>query len=190
MDAMPGSSLTGRLIVATPDLEDPNFRRAVVLLLEHGREGAVGVVLDRPLDLTVAEALPTWSDYAAAPPVLFAGGPVEQDAAIALGRLRHPCVDPAPFGRSVAGDLVTVDLDAAPPEAEGLLVALRVYAGYAGWGPGQLDAEVATGSWFVLEAEPGDAWSDHPEGLWRSVLRRQPGALAMFAGFPDDPTHN
>ena len=110
MVRMPGSSLTGRLIVATPDLEDPNFRRAVVLLLEHGPEGAVGVVLDRPLDLTVAEALPSWSDYAAAPPVLFAGGPVEQDAAIALGRLRHPCVDPAPFGRSVAGDLVTVNV--------------------------------------------------------------------------------
>ncbi|MFM7271941.1 MAG: YqgE/AlgH family protein [Actinomycetes bacterium] len=187
---MPGTSLTGRLIVATPELEDPNFRRTVVLLLEHGPEGAIGVVLDRPLELPVAEALPTWSGYAVAPPVLFSGGPVEADAAIALGRLRHPCVDPAPFGRAVSDDLVTIDLDAAPASAEGVLVALRVYAGYAGWGPGQLDAEVATGSWFVLDADPGDLWSDRPEALWRSVLRRQPGAVAMFAGFPEDPTHN
>lgn len=187
---MPGSSTAGRLLVATPELEDPTFRRAVVLVLEHGPEGALGVILDRPLDLTVAEALPTWSDFAVAPPVLFAGGPVQSDAALALGRLRHPCVDPAPFGHTVGGDLVSIDLDAAPGTADGALVAMRVYAGYAGWGPGQLDAEIATGSWFVVDAEPGDAWSERPEGLWRSVLRRQAGAVAMFAGFPEDPAHN
>lgn len=190
MGRMPGSALKGRLIVATPELEDPNFRRAVVLVLEHDAQGALGVVLDRPLDLAVAEALPEWSALAGEPPVLFAGGPVQPDAAIALGRLRHPCVDPAPFGTAVAGDLVTVDLDADPPTTAAELVAVRVYAGYAGWGPGQLDAEVASGSWFVLEAEPEDAWSAEPAALWRAVLRRQPGGVAMFAGFPDDPTRN
>lgn len=181
---MPGKPRSGRLVVATPSLVDPNFRHTVVLLLEHGDDGAVGVVVNRPSDVTVGEALPGWERLAAAPPNVFVGGPVQQDALIALAR-RDAGRDPQQW-QPLTGDLGVVNLDRDP-----LLVddveEVRVFAGYAGWGPGQLEGEIAAGSWFVLDADPADPFSADTDGLWRAVVRRQGG---MFATFPADPSHN
>jgi putative transcriptional regulator len=182
--------LKGRLLVATPNLGDPNFERTVVLVLEHGDEGALGVVLNRPSELDVAEPLPEWAGAAAHPPVVFIGGPVAPSAAVCLARLGRdggaegwqPLLDGTPVG--------TMDLDSDPDEAIPRLEEIRVFAGYAGWGPGQLEGEIADGGWFVVDADPDDPLSPAPQNLWAAVLRRQKGALALFAAYPPDPTLN
>ncbi|WP_282697490.1 YqgE/AlgH family protein [Streptomyces sp. CC208A] len=195
------SSLTGRLLVATPALADPNFDRAVVLLLDHDDEGSLGVVLNRPTPVTVGDVLAPWADLAGEPGVVFQGGPVSLDAALGLAvipgdegpsprsRLRSSRGDPIGW-RRVFGAIGLVDLE-TPPELLGpALGALRIFAGYAGWGPGQLETELNEGAWYVVESEPGDISSPTPETLWRQVLRRQRGDLAMVATYPDDPSLN
>lgn len=177
----------GRLLVATPLLDDPNFTRTVVLLLEHGEDGAFGLVLNRPTELTLDDAVPDWRPVAAAPAVVFSGGPVSPEAVIALGR------GPADAGDgwiAVAGDLGTVDIGCPPGAAGAPVRALRVFAGYAGWAGGQLEAEIAEGAWFVVDADPDDAFTTRPARLWRDVLRRQRGRIALFASYPDDPDTN
>jgi putative transcriptional regulator len=180
--------MNGRLLVATPALGDPNFTRAVIFVLDHDEEGTLGVVINRPTPVPVTEVLPPWSEYAAAPHVVFQGGPVALDSALGLARVPDGA---EPLGwRRVAGPIGLVDLD-APPEALGAqLSALRIFAGYAGWGPGQLQGELEQGAWFVVAAEAEDAFSDEPERLWRTVLRRQSGDLAFVATYPDDPSMN
>jgi putative transcriptional regulator len=191
---------TGSLLVATPALDDPTFRRGVVLLLDHDDDGALGVVVNHPTEVGVAAILPAWQPYAGVPDVVFAGGPVGLDSALGLAAVRAavhgPCGavqedDEDPLGwRRVVGGLGLVDLDAPPELVVPALEGLRIFAGYAGWGPGQLEAEIAEGAWWVLDAEPGDAFADEPERLWRDVLRRQGGSLALLATYPDDPSHN
>jgi putative transcriptional regulator len=173
-------STRGRLLVASPDLVDPNFRRTVVLILTHDAEGAVGLVLNRPTDIAIGEALPRWADATAPPACLYVGGPVQPDAAIGLG-----------FGGSVGdealvGRMGAVDLDGLPDAHHGV----RVFVGYAGWGPGQLDSELARDDWLVIDAEVGDVSTATPEMLWRDVLRRQRGRASLLAHAPDDPTLN
>lgn len=184
------AALKGRLLVATPNLGDPNFERTVVLVLEHGAEGALGVVLNRPSQLDVADPLPEWAPAAAQPPVVFIGGPVAPSAAVCLARLgRHGGTDgwqPLLAGTPVG----TLDLDSDPEETIPRLEEIRVFAGYAGWGPGQIEGEIADGGWFVVDADAADALSPAPERLWSVVLRRQRGALALFAGYPADPSLN
>ncbi|MFE6228590.1 YqgE/AlgH family protein [Streptomyces sp. NPDC057854] len=190
------SSLTGRLLVATPALADPNFDRAVVLLLDHDDEGSLGVVLNRPTPVTVGDVLAPWAELAGEPGVVFQGGPVSLDAALGLavvpgdgGPARPDREDPVGW-RRVHGAIGLVDLE-TPPELLGpALSALRIFAGYAGWGPGQLETELTEGAWYVVESEPGDVSSPTPETLWRQVLRRQRGDLAMVATYPDDPSLN
>ena len=181
--------MRGRLLVATPDLEDPNFFRTVVLLLEHTPEGALGVVLNRPSSgTTVGETLPAWAAVAAEPPVVFVGGPVQPEAAIGLARGDHGA-EPDGFAPLFDG-LGTVDLERAPDEVVPRVERLRVFAGYSGWGPRQLEAELDAGGWFVVRAERADPWSASPEGLWRAVLRRQHGKARLFADFPVDARLN
>ena len=195
---MTGEGLKGRLLVATPNLGDPNFERTVVLVLEHGDEGALGVVLNRPSELEVAEPLPEWARAAADPPVVFIGGPVAPSAAVCLARLRtpagaqgwQPLVGPSGPLRGRAGPVGTLDLDSDPDEAIPRLTDIRVFAGYAGWGPQQLEGEIAEGGWFVVDADAADPLSPAPEELWAAVLRRQPGTLALFAAYPADPSAN
>jgi putative transcriptional regulator len=182
------ASFAGRLLVARPELRDPNFARAVVLVLEHGAEGALGLVLNRPTDTTLGDALPAWAELGAAPAVVFTGGPVQPDAAIGLAR-RASTGDVEGLA-PLLGDLATVDLAAGPGPLGSAVDALRVYAGYSGWGPGQLDGEIDADGWYVLDARADDAFTSAPGGLWRAVLRRQPGPLRMVAGFPDDPSLN
>jgi putative transcriptional regulator len=181
-------SLRGRLLVATPLLADGVFDRSVILLLEHGEEeGAVGLVLNRPSDLDVGGALPEWRDAAADPGVVFLGGPVGQGGAICLGRASLP---PAAGWEQVVGQVGIVDLALPPEDVLGPVDRLRVFTGYAGWSPGQLEGELEAGAWLVARAEPDDATSLDPSGLWRAVLRRQKGRSAWLANFPDDLSMN
>ena len=181
--------MRGKLLVATPDLEDPNFFRTVVLMLEHTDEGALGVVLNRPTAAELTEPLPAWAPMAAEPAVVFAGGPVQPEAAIGLGR-RAADADEADGFAALFGDLGTVDLERLPDAVVPAVDRVRVFAGYAGWGPGQLEAELAQNGWFVVDFQPTDAWWDEPASMWREVLRRQRGELQMFANFPLDPGSN
>ncbi|NGN66313.1 YqgE/AlgH family protein [Streptomyces sp. A7024] len=192
------SSLTGRLLVATPSLADPNFERSVVLLLDHDDEGSLGVVLNRPTPVDVGDVLQAWAELAGDPGVVFQGGPVSLDSALGIAVVPGPeamegggSVEDGPLGwRRVHGAIGLVDLDAPPELLAAELGALRIFAGYAGWGPGQLEDELAEGAWYVVESEPGDVSSPVPEGLWRAVLRRQRNELAMVATYPDDPSLN
>lgn len=187
------SAWEGRLLVATPALDpasgEGTFARTVIQLLQHsGDDGALGVVVNRPTGNDLREVLPGWALLAPDPPVIFEGGPVQQTAAICLGRLSGPAPGDASYvGVAGAPWLATVDLDqdAAEPVQE-----VRVFAGYAGWAPGQLEAEVQEGSWWVLDALPGDCFNTTPELLWRLVLRRQGLPLALAASYPDDPALN
>jgi putative transcriptional regulator len=181
-------TLRGRLLVAAPGLRDPNFDRSVVLVVEHDADGALGLVLNRATATAVADVLPAWEPLAGDPPVVFAGGPVDGTAAICLGSTRPGVVNPAV--QAVTPTVGVVDLDADPALLTSDVAHVRVFAGYAGWGGGQLDEEVEADGWFVVDALPGDAFVAAPAGLWRAVLRRQPGRLALFSTFPDDPAHN
>ncbi len=180
---------SGMLLVATPALQDPNFVDTVVLLLDVTDDGALGVVLNRPSQVLVADVLEPWSDVVAAPEVLFRGGPVGTDGALAVARLRDP--DEPPVGwRPVAGAVGMVDLDTPAELVDGSLAAMRVFAGYAGWGVGQLAGEVDEGSWYVVTGEAGDAFRGETSGLRRDVMRRQPGMLAWHVNRPVDPDMN
>ena len=181
--------LTGRLLVATPLLEEPTFRRAVVLLLDHGDDGALGIVVNRPLGVDVSTVLPAWQPHVTGPGRLFQGGPVALDSA--LGVVAVPGDDEEPVGvRRIIGSLGLIDLDTPPEVVAGGVAGLRIFAGYAGWSPGQLEGEIREGSWYVVDAESRDAFTDRPETLWREVLRRQRGDLAFVSTYPDDPGRN
>lgn len=183
--------LTGRLLVARPALSDP-FRRTLVLLLQHGPGGALGVVLNRPSETPVAQVLPGWESLASDPAVLHAGGPVQTGAAICVARARPGALrGGVPEGFApLYGDLGTVDLDADPSALAPVLAELRVYAGYSGWGAGQLEGELDAGAWHLVAPTAGDAFSAEPERLWVRLLRRQPGELAMLSTLPEDPALN
>jgi putative transcriptional regulator len=179
----------GMLLVATPALLDPNFVDAVVMLLDVDGDGALGVVLNRPSGIRVAEVLEDWGDVVDEPDVLFQGGPVSTQAALALARLRSE--DDAPVGfRPVEGPLGLVDLDTPIELLEGTLSGLRIFAGYAGWGAQQLLGEIEEGSWYVVPGETPDVFRLDPADLWRDVLRRQPGEMAWLSTRPFDPDLN
>ena len=180
---------TGRLLVATPALAHETFHRTVVLLLQHAPEdGALGVVLNRPSGTPVEEVLPGWGALAGEPPLVFEGGPVSPTTAICVARTR--AVDSALAPVSGAPLLATVDLDAPVGRVAAAVSGLRVFAGYAGWSPGQLEAERDEGSWWLLDALPGDPLAGAPELLWQHVLRRQGPPLAFAASYPADPGLN
>ena len=181
---------TGRLLVATPALADPNFRRTVVLLLDHDEDGALGVVLDRPLEVPVGDVLPGWAQEVSAPALLFAGGPVSTGAALGVAVLVEH-TPAAPLGwRRMFGDTGLIDLDTPVEVVSDAIHGMRVFAGYSGWGPGQLEGELAEVSWMLLDSEPDDLVTGDPPGLWRRVWRRQGGRLALLADFPEDPVSN
>lgn len=178
----------GRLLVANPLLPDPNFDRTVVMLLAYGEDGALGLVLNRPSETSLAAPLPAWEQLAAEPAVLFVGGPVQHQAVICLARA--PVEATADGWKAVTAELGTVDLEMDPNDLEDRFSQVRVFAGYAGWGAGQLEAEIAAGAWWVVDARPDDPFSEDPEDLWKRVLRRQRGRLALVAFYPDDPNMN
>jgi putative transcriptional regulator len=171
-------SLRGHLLVAAPSLLDPNFFRSVILVLEHTDEGALGLVLNRPTDLPVSDALPPWASTVSDPAVVFVGGPVAPGTAIGIGRN----VDVAP----VVGAFGMVDLDEDPHEWRDV----RLFSGYSGWGPSQLEAELDEDAWFVLDSRPEDVATHDALDLWPNVLARQRGPLALLARYPDEPAFN
>ncbi|HYN30235.1 MAG TPA: YqgE/AlgH family protein [Dermatophilaceae bacterium] len=186
---MSAERTTGRLLVATPQIEEGVFARSVVLMLQHDANGAQGVVLNRPLGADVDAVLPGWGEHVAPPQTLFQGGPVQLDSA--LGLVSVPTPEAAPMGvQRLFGSVAVVDLDTPPLLVVPEIGGVRIFAGYAGWSPRQLETEIGTGSWYVVDAEPPDLLTDAPDELWRSVLRRQRGQLSLVAWFPPDPALN
>ncbi len=188
---IPGSPPTkGRLLLATPPLEDPNFDRTVIYVLEHHDEGALGLVLNRPSPEELDEPLDRWADLQTLPSLVFVGGPVEPDALIALARTRQPIDEADEHLAPLSGDIASADLAADPTTVIPSISALRVFRGYSGWGPGQLEGEIDAGAWLVLDPDPSDVFTSEPDELWRVVLRRQPGRLSWLAEAPDDLSAN
>lgn len=179
----------GVLLLATPVLLDPNFADTVVLMLDVNDEGALGVVINRPTGLPVVDVLADWAELVAEPEVLFQGGPVETQGALAVALRRDGEGETLGF-REVAGDLGLLDLDTPVELVEANLAVLRIFAGYAGWGAGQLQAEIDEGHWYVVPGRAEDAFGQDTRGLWREVLRRQPGDLAMHSTRPVDADLN
>lgn len=176
----------GRLLVATPLLGDPHFARTVVYLLEHDGGGTVGVVLNRPSHTPVGQVLPDWHDAVSGPAVVFGGGPVQPDGALCLGQLDSD----TPYVREVVDGVATVDLDGDVAVIAPIARRLRVFAGHAGWAPGQLEHEINQGAWWVLAGSPDDLFSERPREMWRLVLRRQPPPLSLMSTFPPDASLN
>ena len=172
-------SLRGQLLIAAPQLID-YFRRTVVLVIEHTDEGAMGLVLNRPTATAVAEAVPALAELAEEDDVVHAGGPVQPDAVLALGDFEQP----GEAGTPVLGTLGLLEPDAPTPA----LRRLRVYAGYAGWAPGQLDAELEQDAWIPAEVAPDDPFATGD--LWPAVLLRKGGDYALMASMPIDPRLN
>jgi putative transcriptional regulator len=182
-------STKGRLLLAAPPLIDPHFDRTVIYVLEHHDDGAVGVVLNRPSDEALDEPLDRWIDLQSAPSSVFEGGPVEDNALIALAVMKQPDVDDESL-TPIIGEIASADLTADPALVAAAVREVRVFRGYAGWGPGQLDGEINEGAWLVLDGQTADVFSNRPDELWRDVLRRQPGRLAWLANVPDDLSSN
>jgi putative transcriptional regulator len=178
-------SLHGHLLIAASELWDPNFRRAIVLIGQHDGDGAVGVVLNRPLDVPVREVVPALADLVPPGERLFLGGPVQPQGAVVLADFEQP-------GRAEILALGSIGFlpGESDPEALGPLRRARVFAGYAGWGPGQLENELAEGSWIVEPARPQDVFTDEPEELWPRVLRRKGSEFELLALMPNDPSSN
>lgn len=172
-------SLRGKLLIASPALPDP-FDRTVVLIVEHGEEGAMGVVLNRPSEHRVAEVVPPLAALAEEDDVVYAGGPVGDNAIVALGEFS----DRAEAASLLVGDVGLLDPGAANPS----LRRLRVYAGYAGWAPAQLESELERDGWIVEAAHPDDPFRD--DDLWATALTRKGGSYALVARMPPDPSLN
>lgn len=182
---------SGSALVAAPGLRDPHFHRTVVLIIEHQAAGTVGVVLNRPSEVTVRDVLPLWSPHATVPRALYVGGPMQQRAALCVAALPAGVDAEHTAGMiKVRGSLALVDLDADPDLMAPRLRGLRVFAGYAGWSPGQLAAEVDRGHWFVVPALPEDVLAPPGTDLWSRILRRQGLPLALLATYPTDPALN
>src|SRR4051794_24203179 len=161
----------GALLVAMPALSDPTFAGTVVYVLDHTDTGTLGVVLGRPSQVEIRDVLPGWCDLAVAPGVFHVGGPCEADTALCLATSPAAVADEDSGLRRVAGDVYLVDLDSDPAELEGQLTGLRVFAGYAGWSPGQLAGEMAEGAWACVPGTPEDVLSeDAGPQLWRAVM--------------------
>jgi len=178
-------SLQGHLLIAGPRLLDPNFWRTVVLVGEHTEEGALGIVLNRSSETSVDEALPELALLAEQMGTVHVGGPVQPSAVVVLADFAD-----AEQAKSLVLDSVGFLPAELEPDTLAELRRARVYVGYAGWGPGQLDGELEEGSWIVEPARPDDVFTDDPEGLWSEVLRRKGGPFALLAGMPPDPSQN
>jgi putative transcriptional regulator len=178
-------SLGGSLLIAGPTLWDPNFRRAVVLIGHHDEDGAVGVVLNRATEIEVADAAPPLAGLVEPGERVFVGGPVQPESAVVVADFEHP-----ERAEVVAFGTIGFLPDAAEPEEIGALRRARVFAGYAGWGAGQLEREVEEGSWLWDPARPEDVFTESPEALWSRVVRRKGPEYRLMATMPLDPSVN
>jgi len=179
------ASLTGQLLIASPSLLDPNFRRTVILITEHNEEGAAGLVLNRPTEAEVSELVPQLEPLVDDGEHVWMGGPVQPNGVLVLGEF----LDPDDAAVPLFGSLGFPSL-AAPEEIVTTTTRRRVFAGCAGWMAGQLEAEVAEEDWILEPALPDDAFTDDPEELWRDVLRRKGGIYELVSRMPEDPRVN
>ena len=179
-----GDTLGGKLLIAGPELWDPNFRRTVVLVGHHDEDGAVGVVLNRVTEVPVEEAAPPLAPIVEPREPLFLGGPVEPSAAVVLADFEQPDV-----ARIIAFGSIGFLPDEGSGDGDGVRRA-RVFAGHAGWGPGQLEAEVGEGSWIVEQATEDDVFTPDPGRLWERVLRRKGRKFDLLRTMPVDPASN
>jgi putative transcriptional regulator len=178
-------SLRGRLLIASPALLDPNFRRTVVLVVAHDEDGAVGLVLNRGTDTEVADAVPELAVLVDSGDTVSVGGPVQSEAVVVLAEWDQP----EEAGTLVFDDVGLMGADAESDRVEAATRRVRVFAGYAGWGGGQLEAELEEPSWILEPARAEDVFGDEPD-LWASVLRRKGGAYRLVATMPEDPSLN
>ncbi|MEA3511630.1 MAG: YqgE/AlgH family protein [Actinomycetota bacterium] len=177
----------GMLLVASPVLADPIFFRSVVLVMDHDSKGTVGVILDRPLELDVRDHLPAWYERLAPPARVFEGGPVQPETAI--GVAHRPGIETDETWRPTPESVGFIDVSLDPAGIRGI-EEVRIFSGYAGWGSGQLEMELDTGSWFPVEGSVDDVFDPVPTTLWRRVLLRQDRHIARYANFPIDPRSN
>ncbi len=166
---------------------DQNFKRSVVLMIEHTHDGAIGLVLNQATDTTTQEILPEWSLYANPIPEIFIGGPVEPNSCLALGRFLGEIDTGHQF---IFANVGIIDLSSDPDNLPDSLSEMKIFSGYSGWGPMQLDSELAVDAWFVVDADPFDVFSSNHDELWSLVLRRQKGPMAWLANYPEDPKLN
>ena len=177
-------SLRGKLLIAGANLFDPNFRRSILLIADHDDQGAVGVVLNRPAGVSVREAAPDLGDLVGPDEQLFVGGPVQPQAPVLMAEFEDPAqASLLAFG--AVGFLTGQD-----PRTVGGLRRARVFAGYAGWGPGQLDQEMEQDSWLTEPAVTEDVFTPEPGRLWASILRRKGRDFQLMATLPFDPSSN
>ncbi|HEV3284420.1 MAG TPA: YqgE/AlgH family protein [Solirubrobacteraceae bacterium] len=179
-------SLAGQLLLASPAMQDPNFMRTVVLISLHSDEGAMGLVLNRPSAVTVGEAVPQLEEAVTEAEHVYVGGPVQPTSVVFLAEF----IDPSPAGLLVLGRIGFPAPDAGIEELIEATGRGRVFAGYAGWGEGQLDAEIEQGDWIAHSALAEDVFTEMPDELWSSVLTRKGGSYALVARMPLDPSVN
>ena len=177
--------LSGQLLIAGSSLEDPNFRRAVVLIGHHDDDGAVGVVLNRESEVEVAVAVPPLAGLVEPGDRLFIGGPVSSQSAVVVADFEHP-----EQAEVVAFDSIGFLPEETDADALGGLRRARVFAGYAGWGAGQLEAELDEGSWITEPALSTDVFTEDPDALWGFVLRRKGPEYRLMSTMPFDPDLN
>jgi putative transcriptional regulator len=181
-------SLRGQLLIASPKIVDPNFRRVVVYMAEHTDEGAMGLVINRPAEATVAEAVPDLAWLAGGGDAgVWVGGPVSPSSVIVLAEFEEP----ASAAMIIEGDLgfVPAEIEDRDAFAAGVRRA-RFFAGHSGWGPGQLEAELEEDSWIVEPAQRTDVFTARPDALWSQVLRRKGSEYVLLATMPMDPSLN
>ena len=178
--------MAGKLLVANPAMGDPNFARTVVLVCAHDEDGALGLVLNRPLDEPLTDQFDPWATHVTPPAAFFRGGPVEKGVVLALGAGDDVPVEA--WGLRVLPGLGLLDLGGE--DRYGGLTAIRFFAGYSGWSAGQLEGEIAEHGWFVVDATRADPFHADPDELWKAVLRRQRGDLRLYASYPADPSLN
>ena len=179
------ASLRGQLIVAGPALLDPNFHRTVVLVCEHDHDGAMGLVLNRPSPIPADQAIPELGEALGPDDRLWVGGPVQTTSVVVLADFAE-----AGDGMPVAGQVGLVVPDTDLEDVAAAVHRARAFLGYAGWGGGQLDGEVADDDWIVADFHPDDAFTDEPDQLWSRVLGRKGGSYALLATMPPDPSVN
>ncbi len=179
-------SARGKLLIAGPSLLDPNFWRTVVLVIEHTAEGALGLVLNRPSETTVGEAVPQLEELVELSDRLFIGGPVQPSAVIVLGEFE----DPTDAALLAFDDVGVLGTGSTPEESSVGLRSGRAFVGHAGWGPGQLDGEIERDDWILEPAILDDAFTAEASDLWSEVLTRKGGNYALLARMPPDPSVN
>jgi putative transcriptional regulator len=177
-------SLQGKLLVSSPALHDPNFRKTVVLVAHHDDEGAMGLVLSRPSDVAAVDAVPALEGLPGATDPVFVGGPVQPDAFMVLAEF----IDVEDAAAPIMEQLGFMAAESEPEELS--IRRMRLFAGYSGWGTGQLEAELEESSWIVVDALTDDAFADDPEALWRTVLHRKGGPFEVMIDMPFDPGLN